>query len=90
MARSRFSVLVSLACLAVSYVVAIPARAVAFVYDLVGSFVLATNPRAVADLLRIVDAPALAFAGDVPIDAALANDQRHEAGLARLGTVRHR
>lgn len=89
MARSRFP-LFAFAFAAISFLVALPGRAVAFAVDLIDTFVLATDPARVADFLR-ARSPALAFAGpsDTTIDAALANDQRHEAGLSRLGTVRH-
>lgn len=81
--------IVLVAALAISWAVALPARAV----EAAGRFILNLTDgsivRFIADLFR---SPALAAAGGAPmvdIDPALATEQRHEAGLSRLGTVRH-
>jgi hypothetical protein len=85
MARSRFSIISAMLVAAISYLVALPGRAVAFAVDIIDTLVLATDPQRIADLLR-TNSPALAFDGpsDSTIDAALATEQRHEAGLKRL------
>jgi hypothetical protein len=89
--RSPFHSLVAAIGVAFSFIVHLPARAAGFVVDLFDTLVLATDTRALADLFRAGGSSGrVAIAGDVPIDAALATDQRHEAGLARLGAVRHR
>lgn len=89
MARSRFG-LFALASLCLAAIAALPGRALGFVRDVFDTVVLATNPTAVADLFRSNDSGTV-FAGPAgsSIDPALANDQRHEAGLSRLGSVRH-
>lgn len=71
---------------AASFIAAIPARAIAFVRDL---FVGLTDARPFRDLF---ETPALALDGPAgrSISPWLAHDQKHEAGLARLGAVRHR
>lgn len=84
--RSR-TFFVALVVAAVGFIAAIPMAAIAFVRDV---FVGLTDARPFRDLF---ETPALALAGHDPggsIAPALAQHQRHEAGLARLGAVRHR
>lgn len=86
MSRSRLGIISAMLSCALLWVIALPARAISWVLD---SFPFLADPRPLADLFG---RPTLALAGpsDHSIDSALANDQRHEAGLARLGAVRHR
>lgn len=85
----RFS-LVGLLVAAIHFLIALPARALTFAVDLFDSVILAADPRAIADLFRLDDTPAYALDGPGRyVDPALLTDQKHEAGLARLGTVRH-
>lgn len=90
MSRRLFSLagLFSLACLAINWMAAIPDRLVSWTLDVL-AYVFRPEPFA---LDRLFGSPALVPAGPPgrSIDPALANLQRHEAGLARLGTVRHR
>lgn len=83
--RSRI-IIAALCVAAVSFIAAIPARAIAFVRDL---FVGLVDPR---PFRALFETPQLALDGPAgrSISPALANDQKHEAGLARLGAVRHR
>lgn len=85
MRMSRFSFISAMLFAAIGYLVALPGRAVALAVDFIDTIVLATDPQRIADLLR-TNSPALAFDGpsDMTIDAALATEQRHEAGLKRL------
>lgn len=86
--RFRFYPLISLALAVCSALVALPGRAIAFAYALVDRM-FATDPRPM--LAGFGTDAAIAPSGSWrSIDPALANDQRHEAGLARLGAVRHR
>jgi len=81
------AIFAALVVAAASFIAALPARAIAFVRDL---FVGLTDPRPFRDLF---ETPALALDGpgdSRSISPWLAHDQKHEAGLARLGTVRHR
>jgi hypothetical protein len=91
MRLSRFSLICSAILTAL---IVWPARALDrardFAVDLFGRFPVLVDTRAITDLFRL-RGPALAYDGppDLAIDPALANDQKHESGLARLGTVRH-
>ena len=83
----RITALCAVLCVAaVGYIAAIPIRAIAFVRDL---FVGLTDVRPFRDLFEV---PQLVLDGPAgrSISPALAHDQKHEAGLARLGAVRHR
>lgn len=88
MARSHFARCFAVIALALSWAYTLPART----FDAVGRFILsAPDFRVIAfinDLFNTRPA-AVAGAGTAPIDAALYTRNRHEAGLARLGTVRH-
>jgi len=86
LARFRIvSIAATLVVAATSFLAALPARTVAFVRDL---FVGLVDARPFRDLF---EAPRLALDGPAghPIDAALYQRNRHEAGLAKLGAVRH-
>lgn len=89
--RFRFPALISLCLAAISWVAILPQRAISLAVDFIDAFVLTTDPRAVSDLLAGGHQP-FAYAGPSgdQVSAALAHEQRHEAGLARLGAVRHR
>lgn len=77
---------IALCVAAVSFLAAIPAAVIGFVRDL---FVGLTDARPFRDLF---ETPQLALVGPAgrSISPWLAHDQKHEAGLARLGAVRHR
>lgn len=84
--RYRF---IAIVALAVSWMAALPTRA----FDAVGRFVLLLPDfRVINFLADLTRGPALALDGPAgqPIDSASWHRNRHEAGLARLGTVRHR
>lgn len=87
MSRSRIGALLALAIAAVSSLIVAPARAViAFIDRSLGYIPL------IAEAPRFRDAaPALALEGfgGFTLDPSLLQRQRHEAGLARLGAVRH-
>jgi hypothetical protein len=85
MKKNRFAGLLGLFTLAVGMIVAFPSRVVAFARD---SFALLFDPRPAFDRF---ETPALALDAPVPpsIASSLFNRNRHEAGLARLGSVRH-
>lgn len=89
MRHSRFSLIacLTIACMAIA---ATARSAVAFARDFIKTILLAVDPRAVADLFRSDDQMAFNGPASTPIGSTLARDQRHEAGLARLGAVRHR
>ncbi len=82
---------ISLLTVACSAIATAGRSAGGFVRDFIDTIFLAVDPRAVLELLR-TDDRSLAFAGasNTAIDPALAFEQRHEAGLATLGAVRHR
>ena len=87
MAASRFSRILAVVVLAMSWAATLPARAI----DAVGRFILELPTgdvmRHIADLFR---GPQLVVGGPAgEIDSALYQHNRHEAGLARLGAVRH-
>lgn len=84
MIRSRFNILISLATCAILWAVSLPVRAIEFVASLVP---LLTDPRPLGDFGQ----PALALNSPAPrdIDPSLYHENRHEAGLARLASVRH-
>lgn len=88
MARSRLS-LIAVSLAVAGAIAAIPARAIAFAIDWVERALFAVDPRAIVDAIRGSEGPALALAGGPSIEPSLATSQRHEAGLARLGSVRH-
>lgn len=89
MVRSRYSALVCLAISALAFVVALPERARDLFVGFIDWLAPVVDVRPFVDFLRTGE-PTLAYAGQTPIDPALAHDQKHEAGLARLGAVRHR
>lgn len=86
MSRSRFSIIVSLCMAAVSWALILPARAGRIACDFFAS--IWTDPR---PFLTLNDGPALAFQlpGGDQISPSLYQRNRHEAGIARLGSVRH-
>jgi hypothetical protein len=84
--RYRFHALIGLTACALSYAIALPARAFAFVLEI---FAPIFDARPFQFLFAGV-MPVLAAADGTPIEAALFQRNRHEAGLARLGAVRHR
>lgn len=89
MARSRFfhiSLISAVLASAVLWVFEFPVRAISWVLE---RLPFLADPCPLADLFG---RPTLALVGppDCSIAPALAHEQRHEAGLARLGTVRHR
>lgn len=83
----RLAVVCAALCVAAtSFIAAIPRHAIAFVRDL---FVGLTDARPFRELF---ETPPLVLVGPAgrSVSPALAHDQKHEAGLARLGAVRHR
>lgn len=89
MAGSIFRRIIILATLAISWAGALPARAI----EASGRFLISIfDGSIVASISDLFRSPALAAGspfGDIPIDPHLAHSQRHEAGIARLGTTRH-
>lgn len=87
MRQSRFPLFAfALTCIAV--LASVPGRIISFARDVFDTLVLIVDPTAVRNLF---DQPSIAFdaAGGDQVSAALAHSQRHEAGLSRLGAVRH-
>lgn len=75
-------------CFAVSFVATLPERIIDAAGRFIFNFTDGVIVRHIRDLLR---GPALAYDGpsDSAIEPSLMHRQRHEAGLSRLGTVRH-
>jgi len=83
MNRSRLGMIVTICSAALAWLITVP--------DRIFATVLAAWPKLAAMPRLVASGPTFAFDGpaDASIDPALAHDQRHEAGLARLGAVRH-
>lgn len=82
MRLSRFAILINLAAVAVTWLVTLPARAISYVVGFLPTL---------AEPVRLVDEPAFALDSPAPrdIEPSLYHRNRHEAGLRRLGAVRH-